>query len=140
MRVITRGLPLLIVATLLTATPVGAADQGDVGIVDGTVRVVAIATIPGESWGSDNDCVYEVVIEDDIAFGVYEVDGTRMYSDSGRWLGKSCEGEAVAVDGCSRSLRAAGSTPRTSCSRRSMYSTHPNPAGERVLTASRSPW
>ena len=99
MRLITCGLPLLIAATLLTATPVGAADQGDVGIVDGTVRVVAVATIPGESWGSDNDCVYEVVIEDDIAFGVYEVDGTRMYSDSGRWLGKSCEGEAVAVDG-----------------------------------------
>ncbi|MBT8239771.1 MAG: hypothetical protein KJN63_00925, partial [Acidimicrobiia bacterium] len=86
MRVVTCGLPLLIVATLLTARPVGAADQDDVGIVDGTVRVVAVATIPGESWGSDSDCIYEVVIEDDLAFGVYEVDGTRMYSDTGRWL------------------------------------------------------
>jgi hypothetical protein len=98
-RVITRGLPLLILASLLTATPVRAADQGDVGIVDGTVRVVAVATIPGESWGSDSECVYEVVIEDDLAFGVYEVDGTRMYSDTGRWLRKSCEGETIPVDG-----------------------------------------
>ncbi len=100
MRVVSRRLSLLTVAALLAlSVPAGAADQGDVGIVDGTVRVVAIATIRGESWGTDSDCTYEVVIEDDLAFGVYEVDGTRMYADTGRWLQKICEGAPVDVGG-----------------------------------------
>ena len=85
MRVVSRRLSLLTAASLVAlSAPAGAADQGDVGIVDGTVRVVAIATIPGESWGADAECTYEAVIDDDVAFGVYEVDGTRMYSDTGR--------------------------------------------------------
>ena len=67
-RLIARGLPLLIAMTILTAAPAAAADQGDVGIVDGTVRLRAVATIPGESWGSDSDCTYAVVVEDDFAF------------------------------------------------------------------------
>lgn len=100
MRIVSRRLSLLTAATLLTlSAPAGAADQGDVGIVDGTVRVVAIATIPGESWGADDACTYEAVIDDDIAFGVYEVDGTRMYSDTGRWLRKICDGATVDVGG-----------------------------------------
>ena len=100
MRVIPSRLSLLTVTALIAlSTPAGAADQGDVGIVDGTVRVVAIATIPGESWGADNACTYEAVIDDDLAFGVYEVDGTRMYSDTGRWLRKICDGETVDVGG-----------------------------------------
>ena len=99
-RVGSSRLPLLTVAALIAlSTPAGAADQGDVGIVDGTVRVVAIATIPGESWGADNACTYESVIDDDLAFGVYELDGTRMYSDTGRWLRKVCDGETVDVGG-----------------------------------------
>jgi len=89
----------MIVAVVTLPTPVYAADQGDVGIVDDTVRVVAISTVAGESWGSDGDCDYEVVIEDDIDMGIYEADGTRMYSDTGRWLRKSCGGVAVDVGG-----------------------------------------
>jgi len=93
-----RGLPLLIIAGVVAlSTPVYAADQGDIGIVDDTVRVIAIETIAGESWGTDSECTYEVVIADDVAFGVYEVDGTRMYADTGRWLRKTCEDTVVRV-------------------------------------------
>ena len=46
MRIGRRGLPLLIVvAVVALSRPVHAADQGDVGIVDDTVRVVAISTV-----------------------------------------------------------------------------------------------
>lgn len=100
MRIGGRGLPLLtIVAVVALATPVDAADQGDVGIVDDTVLVVAISTVAGESWARDDDCSYEVVIEDDLAFGVYEGDGIRVYSDTGRWLRKICDGRTVDVGG-----------------------------------------
>lgn len=100
MRVVCSRLSVLTIGAILAmSVPAYAADQGDVGIVDETVRVVAIATIHGESWGADDECTYEVVIEDDLAFGVYEVDGTRMYADTGRWLGKICDGAAVDVGG-----------------------------------------
>lgn len=99
MRVGTRGLPVLMVALLVAAGPVGAADEGDVGVVDNVVQVTATATVEGVSWGHDDECTYEVVIEDDIAFGVYELDFERLYSDTGRWLRMTCDGEVVAVDG-----------------------------------------
>ena len=36
-------------ALLATATPAGAADEGDVGVVDNVVQVTATATIEGVS-------------------------------------------------------------------------------------------
>jgi hypothetical protein len=38
-----------------------------------------------------------VVIEDDTAFAVYELDGTRQYSETGRWLEQVCDGRPIQV-------------------------------------------
>ena len=57
----------------------------------------------GESGGggaNDDACVWRVVIVDDFEFPVYEVDNTRMYSATGRWLERWCpDTGAVAIDG-----------------------------------------
>ena len=94
-----RGLPLLILVAVLTAAPAHAADEGSAGIVGEVVVVRAQETTPGERVGTSNGCTYEVVIEDDHAFGVYELDGVRQYSDTGRWLRKTCDGTVTAVGG-----------------------------------------
>ena len=73
-------------------------------------ELLPISTIPGESWGADSDCTYEVVIEDDLAFAMYEVDGIRAYSDTGRWLRKICDGAVVAVGGSFEFPEGAGYT------------------------------
>lgn len=45
-------------------------------------------------------CEWQVVIPDDVAFAVYDVDYTRQYSMTGRWLQYWCPGTgAVAVNG-----------------------------------------
>ena len=93
------GLPLLTLAAVLAATPAHAADEASAGVVDDVVVVRARESVPGERGGSDSSCTYEVVIEDDRAFGVYEVDGVRQFSDTGRWLRKKCDGEVVDIGG-----------------------------------------
>ncbi|MCB0993168.1 MAG: hypothetical protein KDB16_19470 [Acidimicrobiales bacterium] len=95
------GLSLLIlaIATALATSPAGAADQGDVGVVENKVEIRASSTMEGEDWGSDPDCVYEVVVEDDIPGPVYDTDGTRLFSETGRWLRKICDGEETPVGG-----------------------------------------
>ena len=99
MRACRWGLSLLILAAVLTATPAHAADEASAGIVDDVVVVRARETTPGERAGTQGECTYEVVIEDDRAFGVYELDGVRQYSDTGRWLRKTCNGTVVDVGG-----------------------------------------
>lgn len=44
-----------------------------------------------------SQCEWRVVVEDDSTVAVYDVDGQRMYSDTGRWLGKFCDGAQVPV-------------------------------------------
>jgi len=51
----------------------------------------------GGGGGGGDDCRWNVVIEDDFAFAIYETNGTRMYSETGRWLERICGGEVVAV-------------------------------------------
>ncbi|MDW3220926.1 MAG: hypothetical protein R8F63_20170 [Acidimicrobiales bacterium] len=99
MRVGARGFPLLIAVLLVAVGPANAADEGEVGVVDNVVQVIAVATVEGVSWGSDDSCTYEVVIDDDLAVGVYGIDLERLYSDTGRWLRLTCDGEVVVVDG-----------------------------------------
>lgn len=109
MRSYLRGLPLLILVFLMAVNgPANAADQGDVGVVENVVRVLARETIPGESWGAVSDCSYEVVIDDDLTFAIYNLDGTRLHSDSGRWLRKICDGEIVDVGGAFTFPEGAG--------------------------------
>ena len=48
----------------------------------------------------DPDCVWEVVIEDDFVFSVYDSEGgVPQHSATGRWLRKVCDGAPVAVGG-----------------------------------------
>jgi hypothetical protein len=76
-----------------------AGGQGDVGVVDDAVVVRATEATRGERAGAASGCTYEVVIQDDRARGVYELDGARTYSDTGRWLRKICDGAVVDVGG-----------------------------------------
>ncbi|MDY7106810.1 MAG: hypothetical protein S0880_37015 [Actinomycetota bacterium] len=102
MRVGARGLPVLIAALIATATAssAGASDETGVGVVNNVVQVAASATSAGASRQSAGaDCTYAVVIDDDLAVGVYELDFERLYSDTGRWLSVTCDGEEVVVDG-----------------------------------------
>jgi hypothetical protein len=52
----------------------------------------------GSSSGGD-PCVWEVVIADDFASHVYDVDGTVQYSETGRWLQKVCPGVGAVMVG-----------------------------------------
>lgn len=65
---------------------------------DGDPTAVARDETPSPpSGGGGDDCRWNVVIEDDFAFAIYEVNGTRLYSETGRWLERVCGGEIVAV-------------------------------------------
>lgn len=105
MRTCTRGLPLLIVGSLIAvAVPAHAADEGPVGIVDDVVVIRAQESLPGRTGGADGgeepECVWEVVIEDDqVQSGVYSPEGDRLHSDTGRWFQKNCGAGAVEING-----------------------------------------
>ncbi len=45
----------------------------------------------------ESNCFWRVVIQEDREFGVYEPDGTRQYSDTGRWLEQVCDGAPIRV-------------------------------------------
>jgi len=56
----------------------------------------------GGGGGSEEDeqCEWHVVIDDDFEFAIYDVDFTRLHSESGRWLEYRCPGQgAVEVNG-----------------------------------------
>lgn len=55
----------------------------------------------GGGGGGEQQCHWNVVIEDDFLFGIYDVDTlATQHSQTGRWLEYFCEGiGAVAVDG-----------------------------------------
>ena len=92
---------LIVVASVSVAAPARAADEGEVGIHERVVRVAARATIPGVrvSGGADPDgCVWQVVIEDD-RLPMYDTDGTGLFSDTGRWFQRMCNGQPVEVNG-----------------------------------------
>lgn len=90
-----------IAAVLLTAaSPAAADDEGGAHIEDGNPTAVAHDDdlLPGGGGGGgDDDCQWNVVIEDDFEFAIYEVNGTRLYSETGRWIERVCGGEIVAV-------------------------------------------
>jgi hypothetical protein len=93
-------LTALAAATLLLAVTAPAAradDGGGAFIDDGDPTAVADDTgeEPGSSGGGgDDNCTVRVAIEDDFSFGVYDVDGSRVYSETGRWLERVCDGFA----------------------------------------------
>lgn len=102
---------LLVTASL--ARPAGAETRppgpGSDAYIDENGDPTAVATDgdggPGDQGGSpgtvDNPCRWNVVVEDDFVFGIYQVDSLQtLHSATGRWLEYFCEGiGAVAVDG-----------------------------------------
>lgn len=92
----------------VTATAARADYGGGAFVEDGNPTAVAVDTgqeqaSPG--GGGDANCTVRVAVEDDVAFGVYGLDGSRLYSETGRWLERVCDGfpeepfpESNAVD------------------------------------------
>jgi len=102
------GFLTLVVVLVFGSTPTVVADEeggagggGDAYIDDDgnpTVEVVDVITDPG-SGGEESDCFFRVGISDDFEMGIYDVDGTRTYSETGRWLELVCDGSVVPIDG-----------------------------------------
>jgi hypothetical protein len=104
-----RLLTLIAVVVLASAAPAVADEESGAGgggdaYIDGdgnpTVEVVDVETDPGsESSGDGSDCFFRVAIGDDFETGIYDVDGSRSYSETGRWLELVCDGSIVPIDG-----------------------------------------
>lgn len=88
----------LTVGMAVAATaPAGADDGAGAYVPPGgsPTAVVEETGAPGggaDGEGGDSECWWEVQIPDDQLQPVYEVDGTRLYSSTGRWLQKLCRG------------------------------------------------
>ena len=113
------------VALLLLADRAAAEVVGPDAYVDPEGNPTAVAgdggASPGGNGGSSgeaSDCTWMVVIDDDFAMAVYELDYSRLYSATGRWLQQVCNGAPVdvipeggAVDPTQLALQARNSVP-----------------------------
>lgn len=75
---------------------------GDAGAyVDGNDNPTAVARDDEErasrSSGGQSNCEWRVVITDDWAMAIYDTDGARLFSETGRWLEKWCNGQQMQV-------------------------------------------
>jgi hypothetical protein len=81
---------------LAASSPAAADDGGGAFVDDGEPTAVAVDTArsPGSGGGSGGGdaCFVRVAVADDQSFAVYDVDGTRLYSTTGRWLERVCDG------------------------------------------------
>lgn len=81
---------------LAASSPAAADDGGGAFVDDGEPTAVAVDTArspgSGGSSGGGDACLLRVAVADDQAFAVYDVDGTRLYSTTGRWLERVCDG------------------------------------------------
>lgn len=106
----------LTVAAVLAAVPlagplaqVAGADDGGTAYINSEGDPTAAASQtgggPGASGGGggESPCTWTVSIEDDFVMHVYETEGVPLYSETGRWLLRTCErlteNGVVAVDG-----------------------------------------
>lgn len=88
---------LVVAAAMFAGTSVAHADDGDGAFIDddGNPTATADDEQPGtdgasSGGGSDDDCVWLVMVEDDFEWAVYDLEGNRRYSETGRWLSQSC--------------------------------------------------
>ena len=103
MRVVVRLLIIVGALVAMTATPAAADGESDAYIdpVDGpTVEVTDDEGTPGNNGSSDDDnCLWRIAIADDFAMGVFDVDGSQLYSETGRWLERVCDGFVQPING-----------------------------------------
>lgn len=102
-----------VVAGLASASSPAFAESRSVGgdsrsggaYVDGSGNPTAeardAAVAPGRPVrsGPATNCTWEVINTDDSAVAMYDTDGTRLKSETGRWLHKRCNGAETAVGG-----------------------------------------
>ncbi len=92
---------------LLTATGTGASAEertSNAGAyVDGGNATAAASDqieVKPTGWGPSSEasnCDWQVFTEDDTAVGVFDSDGQRLHSETGRWYQKVCDGQPVPV-------------------------------------------
>lgn len=96
---------LIIAAALLavTARPAAADGEGTAYIDpdDGpTVEVIDDVSSPGNGGPTgETNCIWRVAITDDLAMGVFDADGTQLYSETGRWFERVCGGSVQPING-----------------------------------------
>ena len=109
----------IVSAILLTPAPAQAGGRDSDAFVppDGDPTVVSrdeqTSGDPSSGPGTPN-CTWEVAIEDDMDSAIYDVDtGERIYSETGRWLRRMCDGSPVQVNGESVVPEGGAVNPRT---------------------------
>ncbi len=101
---------VVVVSVLVNETPArGESRSGDSrsagAYVDGSDNPTAeardAAVTPGRPVrsGPASNCTWEVINADDSKVAMYDADGTRLTSETGRWLQKTCDGRQEAVNG-----------------------------------------
>ena len=82
---------------------------------DGDPTAVASERVsrPASRSGAPSDCRWSVAVADDSEFPVYDVDGRRMYSETGQWLQRSCSGSPQPVGGTYLVPRGVAVDPQT---------------------------
>jgi hypothetical protein len=73
----------------------GAGGAGNPTAEAGTVAV----TVPTGSGGASTNCVWQLLNADDTKVAMYDANGKRIYSPTGRWYQKVCNGASVEVNG-----------------------------------------
>jgi hypothetical protein len=71
------------------------ADDGDGAFIDADGDPTAKADddqpgAGGSGAGSDDPCRWIVLVEDDFAWAIFDLDGNRRHSETGRWLSQDC--------------------------------------------------
>jgi len=100
-----------LVTTLVGVTaPAASADDASgaggtaTGYVDGAGNPTAEAgtvavNVPSGSGGTPTNCTWQLLNADDTKVAMYDADGKRIYSPTGRWFQKVCNGASVEVNG-----------------------------------------
>ena len=94
----------ILIVVAFGAAPAGAGGRDSDAFVPPDGDPTAIArdeeTSGGPSGPSSQECHWEVAIADDMDAAIYDVDtGERIYSETGRWLRRICDGAPVQVNG-----------------------------------------
>jgi hypothetical protein len=97
---------LAVAGVAMAMAPAAWADDGGGAFVDeeGNPTATARDGGPGDGGargsGRDDGCWWVVLIENDFEWALYDRDGNRRYSDTGRWLALNCPlGDPGAVGG-----------------------------------------
>ena len=93
-------------APALYADDAGGAGGTAGGFVDGSGNPTAEASntgstsgTPAATGGSTSSCTWQLLIADDKKTAMYDANGKRIYSSTGRWYQKICDGQVVEVNG-----------------------------------------